>query len=284
MDVVEILAHCKSVLYCSVFCRAENFYPFIFVIFWASFLCATAFWWIERKAHSFFDGLRERHPTTNWWKPSAPQNTKQYRTGWPFAKILLANHDSNEIINSTKAKYISLMIKIKIENCRVLFDEGKFMHGLSPKSTIQGGIHMIKNLIASGGVHPWRSLAQASAGQTQSHCCHQCCPSHKQGCHPLGPWACTRGMSRWAMGATSMTCSTCPTMIKGRWGPCMPRGPSSLGNKFPWQQFDQKKRCTDVKGDDNPEKGCLDDESKVLQWHKNWLRKILHHFCAMVFL
>jgi hypothetical protein len=46
--------HGKPVLYCSVFCGAKHFHPFIFVIFHASFFC-----------NSFFDGMKERHSKMN---------------------------------------------------------------------------------------------------------------------------------------------------------------------------------------------------------------------------
>ncbi len=162
-------------------------------------------------------------------------------------EILLANLNSNEIIDCVKAKYISHLITVKMENHGVLFDEGKFMHALATKSTVWGCIHAIKNLIASGGVRP-SELTDELMGD----------------------------------GGDIYDAFHLPNYDRRQMGSVHAARAKLAGTQMSLAPIRPKKCRTNVEGNCDPEEVCSSDASKVIQRRENRLRELLHHFCVLL--
>lgn len=162
-------------------------------------------------------------------------------------RILLDNLNSDDIIDCTKANYISHEIKVKMEDHGIIFDEAKFVCALATKSTIWGGIHAIKNLVASGGVRPSERTDKPSGDEGDIYDAFHL-PNY----------------DRRQMGSVHAA----RAKLAGT--------PMSLAPIRP------NKRHTDMEGDDDPEEeGCSSVISNIPQKRENRMRELMHHFRVM---
>ncbi|KAL3800416.1 hypothetical protein ACHAW5_009094 [Stephanodiscus triporus] len=162
-------------------------------------------------------------------------------------RILLNNLNSDDIIDCTKANCISHEIKVKMEDHGILFDEAKFVCALATKSTIWGGIHAIKNLIASGGVRPSERTDKSSGDERDIYDAFHL-----------------------------------PNYDRRQMGSVHAARAKLAGTPISLAPIRPNKRQTDMEGDDDPEEeGCSSVISNIPQKRENRMRELMHHFRVM---